>query len=347
MKFGLFGSAQAKRGGGPDVDSAKGFRDWLEYNTEAEALGFHSTFAVEHHFTGFGQVSATVNLLTYLAAQTSTIRLGTAVMVLPWHDPVLLAEQTATLDLLSGGRFDFGVGKGYRYNEFKGFRIPMEDAPARFEESLEIITKAWTEDEPWTYEGQFWSYEDVVVEPPTAQKPHPPFWMGAGSPQSIESVAERGYNLLLDQFAPVETNIERMNIFRTEVEKRGRAFNPYEVGVARGLYVAKDAADRDAAIQRRIDARRRVDALAQRPDGGNQSSLMSYDDAFETTANAAMFGTVDEIVEKIEKMRDAGVRYILFSDGGTGIEGLRTFSKEIMPHFADDEDDFAVARAAE
>ena len=90
MKFGLFGSAQAKRGG-PDVDSAKGYRDWLEYNTEAEGLGFHSTFAVEHHFTGFGQVSATVNLLTYLAAQTSTIRLGTAVMVLPWHNPVLLA----------------------------------------------------------------------------------------------------------------------------------------------------------------------------------------------------------------------------------------------------------------
>src|SRR3546814_1325853 len=100
MKFGLFGSAQAQRGG-PDVDSAKGFRDWLDYNIEAEALGYHGTFAVEHHFTGFGQVSATINLLTWLAAQTSTLRLGTAVMVLPWHNPVLLAEQAATLDLRS------------------------------------------------------------------------------------------------------------------------------------------------------------------------------------------------------------------------------------------------------
>ena len=285
--------------------------------------------------------------MTYLAAQTSTIRLGTAVMVLPWHDPVLLAEQTATLDLLSGGRFDFGVGKGYRFNEFKGFKIPMEDAGERFEESLKIMTKAWTEDETWSYDGKYWSYDEIIVEPPTAQQPHPPFWMGAGSPESIELVANRGYNLLVDQFAPVETTIGRVNTFRDSVEARGRTFNPYEVGVARGLYVAKDAADRDAAIERRIAARTRVDNLAQRPDGGNKASIMSYDDSVKTTAEAALFGTIDEIAEKIQKMRDAGVRYMLFSDGGSGIEGLRAFSKEIIPAFFDAEDDSVIARAAE
>ena len=103
MKFGLFGSAQAKRGGS-DLDSAQGFRDFIDYNVEAEALGYDSTFVVEHHFTGFGQVSASLNLLTWVAARTSTLRLGTAVLVLPWHNPVLLAEQAATIDLLSGGR---------------------------------------------------------------------------------------------------------------------------------------------------------------------------------------------------------------------------------------------------
>ena len=122
MRFGLFGSAQARRPtpGAEMTDSSQGFREWIENNVEAEALGFHSTFVVEHHFTGFGQVSASLNLLTWLGARTSTLRLGTAVLVLPWHNPVLLAEQAATLDLLSGGRLDFGVGKGYRWNEFAG-----------------------------------------------------------------------------------------------------------------------------------------------------------------------------------------------------------------------------------
>jgi len=89
-------------------------------------------------------VSASLNLLTWLGARTRHLRLGTAVLVLPWHNPVLLAEQAATLDLLSGGRLDFGIGKGYRHNEFAGFCIPLEEADARFEESLEVITKAFT-----------------------------------------------------------------------------------------------------------------------------------------------------------------------------------------------------------
>ncbi|MGH7093604.1 MAG: LLM class flavin-dependent oxidoreductase, partial [Stellaceae bacterium] len=163
MQFGLFGSAQAKRPEPGDVltDSSQGFHEWIDNNVEAEGLGYRSTFVVEHHFTGFGQVSASLNLLTWLGARTKTLRLGTAVLVLPWHNPVLLAEQAATLDLLSGGRLDFGIGKGYRYNEFAGFRVPMEEADARFDESMEVITKAFTHDTPWSHKGSYWQYDNV------------------------------------------------------------------------------------------------------------------------------------------------------------------------------------------
>src|SRR4051812_50143208 len=106
MKFGLFGSAQAKRGGA-DIDSAQGFRDFIEYNVEAEALGYDSSFVVEHHFTGFGQVSASLNLLTFLAARTSTLRLGTTVLVLPSHNPGPPAQEAATPGLPPGGRFAY------------------------------------------------------------------------------------------------------------------------------------------------------------------------------------------------------------------------------------------------
>ena len=181
MRFGIFGAAQAgsPRPGGP---LGQGFHDFIDFNVEAEALGYHSTFLVEHHFTGWNQVSATLTLLTWLAARTTTLRLGTAVMVLPWHNPVILAEQAATLDLLSGGRLDFGVGKGYRYNEFTGFAIPIEEADARFEEALAVITKAWTSEQRFSHHGRFWTFNDILVEPPPSQKPHPPFWMAAGSP---------------------------------------------------------------------------------------------------------------------------------------------------------------------
>src|SRR5208282_6250306 len=141
MRFGLFGSAQARRSG-PDSDSSQGFRDFIENNVEAESLGFASTFVVEHHFTGFGQVSASLNLLTWVAARTTTLRLGTAVVVLPWHNPVLLAEQAATIDLMSNGRLEFGVGKGYRHNEFASFCIPIAEADERFEEGLALILKS-------------------------------------------------------------------------------------------------------------------------------------------------------------------------------------------------------------
>ena len=252
MQFGLFGAATAQRGG-PDVDSSAGFKDYIEYLIEAEALGYHSTFIVEHHFTGFGQVSATLNLLTWIGARTRNLRLGTAVIVLPWHNPVLLAEQAATIDLLCGGRLDFGIGKGYRHNEFASFRIPMEEAEPRFEEAIDIITKSWTSNERFSFHGKYWQFDDIIVEPPTHQKPHPPFWQGAGHPDSIKPRGQAraqpaGGPVLPDGTSPA--NASRCT--RRQMEANGFAYDPSMAGVARAFYVARDAADKDAALERRL-----------------------------------------------------------------------------------------------
>src|SRR5487761_2172076 len=162
MKFGLFGGARAR--GGPAGDSSA-YHEFDNYVVEAERLGFSSVFLVEHHFTGFGQVSASMSLLAYLAARTTRIRLGTAVVVLPWHNPVLVAEQAAPLGLLSGGRLDLGVGKGYRAAEFAGFCIPPEEATERFDEAVEIIRKAWSSEGRFSHHGKRWNFENIVVEP--------------------------------------------------------------------------------------------------------------------------------------------------------------------------------------
>ena len=329
MRFGLFGSAQAKRGG-PDVDSGVGFREFVDYNVEAESLGFCSTFLVEHHFTGFGQISATLNLLTFIAARTKTLRLGTAVIVLPWHNPVLLAEQAATLDLLSQGRLDFGIGMGYRYREFAGFCMPMEEAAERFDESLAVILKAWTSDAPWSHRGKYWQFEEVVVEPPTAQKPHPPLWMGAGSPESITKVAEQGHQLLLDQYASIEEIGERIALFKSEVEKQGRTFDPMSVAVTRSINVVRTPAELAKAFETRVAARRRIDRLTLRPDGQNQQRVISD----EAICAGALYGTPDQIAVKLEALRDVGAEYVLLNSAG-GPASLRRFAHEVRPAFAD------------
>jgi len=334
MRFGLFGSAQARRSG-PDTDSSQGFREFIDNNVEAEALGYYSTFLVEHHFTGFGQVSASLNLLTWLGARTRHLRLGTAVLVLPWHNPVLLAEQAATLDLLSNGRLDFGVGKGYRYNEFAGFCLPMAEADSRFEESLEVITKAFVSETPFSHRGKYWQFDNIVVEPPTAQKPHPPFWMGAGSANSVREVAERGYNMLLGQHSLAEEILEQVAQFREEVEVRDRRFDPMHVAVARAVHVTDDPADKQAALERRYQGHMRINSLARRPDGETRTRyILDEKAARHESAESALFGTPDEIMRKLERLQNGGVDYVIINFGGSR-ENIRRFARDIMPAFAD------------
>src|SRR4029077_17317948 len=278
-----------------------------------------------------------LNLLTWLGARTRDLRLGTAVLVLPWHNPVLLAEQAATLDLLSGGRLDFGIGKGYRHNEFAGFCIPLEEADARFEEALEVVTKAFTSATPFSHSGRYWRFDNIVVEPPTAQKPHPPFWMGAGRPNSGPEVVRRGSKMLLGQHSLAEETLAHVARFRDEVESLGRAYNPMEVGVARAVYIAKDADEKAAAIERRYQGHMRINALARRPDGETRSRYILDDEqeARHESAESALFGSPDEIMHKLERLQKGGVEYVIINFGGSR-EQIRRFARDIMPAFADE-----------
>ncbi len=322
MRFGLFGGARTKRGAGPS--DSHGYQDFIEYVVEAERLGFHSVFLVEHHFTGQGQVSASMTLLAHLAARTSRIRLGTAVVVLPWHNPVLVAEQAATLDLLSGGRLDFGVGKGYRKAEFAGFCIPMEEAQERFDEAMEVIRKAWTSEGRFSHRGRRWRFEDIVVEPEPVQRPHPPLWLAAGSAASIRRAAREGYNLLLDQIASTDQIIERVALFREECARAGRAYAPAMVAVARGLQLIHTEEERAAAYATRARVVERIGDIAQ---GTRRDVPIEQDDA-------PLLGLPSEVIARLRRLEAGGVGYVLLVDPNASIAGLRAFAAEVMPAFA-------------
>ncbi|HXZ45185.1 MAG TPA: LLM class flavin-dependent oxidoreductase, partial [Pseudolabrys sp.] len=233
----------------------------------------------------------------------------------------------------SAGRLDLGIGKGYRHSEFKGFQIAPEEAEARFDEALEVMTRAWTTRQRFSHRGRFWHFEDIVVEPPPAQAPHPPLWVAAGNPHSIKRAALRGFNLILDQYASPVTLGERIAIYKAVREASGLGFDPMQVTVARQLYVAKDKADREAALVRQAEYTRRTINISRDPVAKTGSHVLAYADKAGATEEYALYGTTDEIVPMIEALREAGVGYVLLTIAG-GVDQLRRFAREIMPAFA-------------
>jgi alkanesulfonate monooxygenase SsuD/methylene tetrahydromethanopterin reductase-like flavin-dependent oxidoreductase (luciferase family) len=279
-------------------------------------------FMVEHHFTGQGQVSASMTLLAYLAAKTQKIRLGTAVVVLPWHNPVLVAEQAATLDLLSGGRFDFGVGKGYRQPEFDGFCIPMTEATERFDEAMEIIRKAWTTEGRFSHHSKHWHYDNIVVEPEPLQRPHPPVWMAAGSHDSVRRAAREGYNLLLDQLAQVEQVIERIAVFREECRRIGRDYDSNMVATSRALQMIHSESEREQAYE----TRKRVVTMI-----GDLARDKLADKVEDDTA--PLLGTPEEVIARLKQLEAGGATNVLLVDPNASVANLRAFAREVMPAF--------------
>ena len=320
MQFGLFGGARTRRGTG--LEDSQGYESFIEYVVEADRLGLKQLFMVEHHFTGHGQVSASMTVLAYLAAKTRHIRLGTAVVVLPWHNPALVAEQVATLDLLSGGRVDFGVGKGYRQAEFDGFCIPIDEATERFDEAMEIIRKAWTAEGRFSHHGRRWHYDDIVVEPEPLQRPHPPLWLAAGSPDSVRRAAREGYNLLLDQLAQTDQIIRRVTIFREECEKIGRPYDSNMVGTTRALQMIHGESERPQMYE----TRKRVISVI-----GDLARDKLADRVEDDTA--PIWGTPDEVIARLKLLEANGVTNILLVDPNASIGNLRAFARFVMPSF--------------
>jgi len=162
----------------------------------AEPLGFDSIFALEHHFTGYAMSPAPTQLLSYFAGRTKRIQLGTAVIVLPWHDPVRVAEQIALLDILCGGRCVFGFGRGAASVEYEGFRIPMGEARPRFVEAAQIIVKALANDS-FEHQGEFFQIPRTSIRPRPISHPERRFYASAVSPDSAEIMAKLGFGVLM------------------------------------------------------------------------------------------------------------------------------------------------------
>ncbi|HET7340789.1 MAG TPA: LLM class flavin-dependent oxidoreductase [Methylomirabilota bacterium] len=172
------------------------FAEHLALGDLAEPLGFDSLFALEHHFTGYAMSPSPTQLLSYFAGRTRRLTLGTAVIVLPWHDPVRVAEEIALLDVLSGGRCLFGFGRGAASVEYAGMRVPMEEARARFVETAKIVVLALTQ-ESFEYQGDFFTIPRTAIRPRPISHPERRFYASSVSPESAEIMAKLGFGVLV------------------------------------------------------------------------------------------------------------------------------------------------------
>ncbi|MCZ4548598.1 LLM class flavin-dependent oxidoreductase [Gordonia rubripertincta] len=166
-----------------------------------EELGFDGVWVSEHHFRDYGTVPSIFTMLGYLAARTENLRLGTGVVVLPLHNPVHVAEQAAQLDVMSNGRLELGIGRGYQSIEFDGYAMDLSEARDRFDEGLDVITGLFTND-TYQHEGKYYKTGDAALSPRPLQKPYPPLHVAAVSPETVERYAKRGLPILADPAAP-------------------------------------------------------------------------------------------------------------------------------------------------
>lgn len=350
MKFGLFQSVQLPE---PEAQ-VRSYQEALQQVRWAEQLGFHSVWLTEHHFSRHGIVSASLTVLAYLAGLTTTIRLGTAVAVLPFHHPIRLAEQAATVDLLSNGRLDLGVGRGYQWGEFYKFNIPMEEATRRFEESMDLMTRAWTAPEPFDYQGEFWSCNAMTLYPRPIQTPHPPLWVAASSQTSINRLARHNWNLLIGQGESLQQVIAQVDYFHRAVAEAGFAYSPNRVTVARAMYTApsQEQARRDTEAPfmwfkrtgQEVSAppEHRVELLPDDFTAYRRRYARGVSADYDTmAANVTLFGTPAFVAERIAGLQQAGVENIIFFVNYGGIDhrkvlaSLELFAAKVMPLFTD------------
>ncbi|MFF1868475.1 LLM class flavin-dependent oxidoreductase [Kitasatospora herbaricolor] len=331
----------------PSVDRASARQKYLEFGRQVEWAndkGFAGIWVTEHHFSGYSLSSSPLLLLGHAASLAPDLRIGTGILVLPLWDPVRLVADVNTLDQLSGGRLDLGIGRGYQPHEFLGFGRDLESSRAAYEESVDLVLRLLTETEV-THKGEFHRIDaPVSVLPPSFQAPHPPVWAAAVSPESTRHAVRRGFHLLgLALSTPAEV-AEQWRTVAALAAEEGVAAQGRQYAVNRFVHVGTDPAGRRAAareVARQIQTSR---ALAQGayPTGGVPPIPAAVDPADEELAYQRLLaGSPEQIVEQLQELAAAGVTQVnaAFEYGtlpaGTAFASMRLFASEVIPALAE------------
>jgi alkanesulfonate monooxygenase SsuD/methylene tetrahydromethanopterin reductase-like flavin-dependent oxidoreductase (luciferase family) len=316
----------------------------------AEQVGLHSAWIGEHHFNLLGVNASPHMILAQIAGATSRIRLAPAVVLLPVHHPLDVAEEWATLDLLSGGRVDFAAGRGYDKLEYAPFGADFARSADSFAEGMEVLWRAWTEPGKWSHHGRFWQFDDIEVRPKPAQSPLRPY-IACFSRPSMELAARNDWNIIYAPFAAAMVYgslADAVRVYREECEGRWqrparRAMCSYFIHIADTP--AEEALGRDSLIRYFHDA-----LIAAFPSNAKDVpptyryfleivDILRGMKADTLTAKSILVGSPAKIIEDLKRIEEAGIaEVILYFNYGLKPHAMvkdqmQRFMEEIAPAF--------------
>ena len=279
----------------------------------AEALGFESGWTMEQVLSSMPGLGP-METMTYAAACTERLRLGCSVFVTTLHSPVHLAKSISSLDHLSGGRLEVGVGTGGRYRMFAAFGVDPDDVAPRFTEGLELMKALWTQPRV-SFTGRFWQVDGAAQEPKPVQKPHPPIWFGGSRPVALRRAARLGDGFFGAGTSTTARFADQVRLVRDVLDQDGRDAGPFRI--AKRIYITVD----DDAGR----ARRRMDA-------GLDRLYASF--GFGDLSAAAVAGTPDDCVLGLGAVKDAGAELILLNPLFDDHEQMERLALEVVPHLS-------------
>lgn len=329
--------------GHSEVDMYHTMFEEIEYG---ESLGFDAVWLAELHFNrGLSILPSPMVVAAGVASRTTRLRLGIGVNVLALTDPIRRAEDAATLDVLSEGRLDFGVGRGHQAIAYEGFGVPMSEARERILENIEIIRRAWTE-ESFSFNGQFRQVSNLSVTPKPMQKPHPPIWLAAITHESFQTAAELGYPAIITGHIPPSAMIQETADLYHLTFKESHSGNGSRLAAVYPVYVTEDERDAYDGPRKHIlyyfsSIQQSVAALP--PDAFfhgqtvNEFLRIDYDQIFR---DRAFFGSPEKVAESIAMLRDRFkvdyfIAWLNFGamDHSRVTKSMRLFAEKVMSRF--------------
>jgi alkanesulfonate monooxygenase SsuD/methylene tetrahydromethanopterin reductase-like flavin-dependent oxidoreductase (luciferase family) len=336
-----------------DSDSINRVMEKIEFGDE---IGLDEIWIAEHHFSRHGLVSGIFSLLGNVAARTTRARIGTAVVVLPFHHPIQVAEEAATIDILSGGRLSLGVGAGYQRQEFEGLGVDIEEGRRRFREYIEVIQGAWAPD-PLTYKGDFIDVQDVNVIPKPLQPGGIPIQVAVTtSPESIDFAASKGLQIMVGGPTAVMGQVpEIIRHWHDRMEHYGHPHQNIDLAVGMSIYVAPTMEEAESdlvGLEDVINEEFRRVGNPKDASGNVPESYRHWANREQERSGLAkgareqgilpLIGTPEVIIERIEGLKALGINSIRGTFGAAGLDqgktlrSMRMFAEEVMPHFAEE-----------